>query len=304
MIDRRDPPEPRLWAIGGGKGGVGKSVIAANLAVALASAREQVALVDLDLGGANLHTLLGMRAPDHSLADFLSRRLTTLAEAMAPTPHHSLALISGAGPRLDMANPKHTQKVKLLRHLQTLPVDHVVLDLGAGSSFNVLDFFLAAHLGVLVLVPEPTSVENAYHVLRAALHRRLVATEPRDRVRALLERLEEEVGAAALRSPRHLVARAMLEDRPIGEALAASAESFSPAVLVNCVETDVHRRLGRDVCTACREYFGMAISHLGNIERDPLVARSIALRRPAVEIDRQAPFSVGVLAVAEGLRRR
>ena len=77
---------PRIWAIGGGKGGVGKSVIATNVAATIAGPGTSVALVDADLGGANLHTLLGVPSPKANLSDFISKRVASLGEVMTPTP--------------------------------------------------------------------------------------------------------------------------------------------------------------------------------------------------------------------------
>ena len=77
---------------------------------------------------------------------------------MAPTPVDDLWLVSGAKALVDMANPNYGQKGKILRHINALQADHVILDLGAGSAFNVLDFFLVARKGILVVVPEPTSI--------------------------------------------------------------------------------------------------------------------------------------------------
>ncbi len=133
---------PRVWAIGGGKGGVGKSVFAANLATQLARNGSRVALVDGDLGGANLHTLLGVPSPDTNLSDFISKRVATLGEVMTPTSIENLWLVSGAKALVETANLNFGQKSKLLRHINQLDADHVILDLGAGSTFNVLDFFL------------------------------------------------------------------------------------------------------------------------------------------------------------------
>ena len=178
------PKGPRIWAIGGGKGGVGKSVIATNLAATLAGAGKKVVLVDADLGGANLHTLLGVPNPKTSLSDFISKKVPNLSDVMSSTTVENLWLVSGARALVDMANPNFGQKGKILRHINTLDADHVVLDLGAGSAFNVLDFFLVARKGVLVVVPEPTSVENAYHFLKAAFFRKLKRAEPRTQVRA------------------------------------------------------------------------------------------------------------------------
>jgi flagellar biosynthesis protein FlhG len=292
---------PRVWAIGGGKGGVGKSVIAANIAVQLARSGHRVTLVDADLGGANLHTLLGVGSPATNLSDFMSRRVASLSEVMNPTPIANLYLVSGAKALVEAANLNFGQKSKLLRHIAGLDAEHVVLDLGAGSAFNVIDFFLAARKGVLVVVPEPTSVENAYHFLKAAFFRRLKRAEPRDEVRAVVKEVMHAGDRGAVRTPRELISRIWSLNPDIGSALVTEASQFRPALVVNRVAHPAHERLGNDMVTACRDYFGIRLQLLGSLPADRTVERSVAERRPAAEHYRQIPFVTALRQVTENL---
>ena len=167
------PSGPRIWAIGGGKGGVGKSVVSTGIAMTLARQGQRCIMLDADLGGANLHTFLGMAHPQHTLTDLFRKRVSGLQDILLPTPYNNLWLISGARAMLDMANPSYMQKMKVIRQIFSLHADHIFIDLGAGSSFNVLDFFIAAHEGLMVVMPTPTSIENAYHFLKAVYYRKL-----------------------------------------------------------------------------------------------------------------------------------
>src|SRR5512138_2700293 len=170
----REPARARrVISIGGGKGGIGKSLISANLGIELARRGKRVVLVDADLGGANLHTTLGVEVPKRTLSDFVERRVHRMEDVITPTGIENLGLVSGALDHLDAANPRYAQKMRLLRHVQALDVDFALLDLGAGTHSNVLDFFLVSDHGVLVLVPEPTSIENAYGFVKAAFWRRM-----------------------------------------------------------------------------------------------------------------------------------
>src|SRR5512145_2100401 len=175
---RRQPPSARrrarrVIAVGGGKGGIGKSLVSANLGIELARRGKRVVLVDADLGGANLHTTLGIDLPRRTLSDFIERKVQRIEEVVTPTGIPDLGLVSGALDHLDAANPRYAQKMRFLRHVQQMDVDYAILDLGAGTHANVLDFFLVSDHGVLVLVPEPTAVENAYRFVKAAFWRRL-----------------------------------------------------------------------------------------------------------------------------------
>lgn len=293
------PSGPRIWAIGGGKGGVGKSVVTANLAVSIARTGARVAIVDADLGGANLHTMVGVPSPKRNLSDFISRRVESLAEIMTPTPIDNLWLISGAKALLETANPNYGQKGKVLRHIVRLDVDHVFLDLGAGTSFNVLDFFLVARKGILVVVPEATSVENAYFFIKAAYFRKLKRAQPRARVKAAIEEVMKSEARRLVRTPRDLMAQVIAVDTEAGAALMEEASTFSPTIIVNRVERTEQSRLGAEMGSACRDYFGIQLRCLGTLPQDNLVRRSVDERRPAVESYPQSTFASAIRAISE-----
>lgn len=163
----------KLWSIGGGKGGVGKSIFTMSLGITLARLGKQVILVDGDLGGANLHTLMGIRFPQTNLEDFLLRRVTRLEDIVLPTSIEGIRLICGADDLLGAANPTYTQKMRLFRELADLPADFVLIDLGAGTSFNILDFFNYAPGKIAVFSGVSTSLQNVYGFIKCALFRKI-----------------------------------------------------------------------------------------------------------------------------------
>ncbi|MGH0030128.1 MAG: helix-turn-helix domain-containing protein [Myxococcota bacterium] len=293
-------PTPRVWAVGGGKGGVGKSVVTSSLALSLAAGGPRCALVDADLGGANLHTLLGVARPRHTLGDFFSGATPDLADVLAPTSVPGLSLASGARAFLEIANPKHSQKAKLLRHLRRLDVAHVFVDLGAGSSFNVLDPFIAADERVMVVVPEPTSIENAYHFLKAAYFRSLRAVARGDG-RAVLEEVMSE-GRRRGWSPREMIDRATLRDARVGRELREAARSFAPYLIVNQADTAAHRRVGHEMVAAARRHLGATLRFVGALDLDASVPAAVARQQPVVQLFPGSAFAGGVRATLERMR--
>jgi flagellar biosynthesis protein FlhG len=290
-----------IWAVGGGKGGVGKSVVTSSLAVTLAGRGQRCALVDADLGGANLHTILGVPGPTRTLSHFLNGEVANLADVMSPTNVPNLWLVSGARSMLNIGNLKHSQKQKLLRHVQSLAVDHVFLDLSAGTAYNALDFFLAARRAILAVVPEPTSIENAYHFLKAAFFRSLRRAARRSPVRAAIGRVLEERAKRRIRSPHHLIAEVARIDPEAGRLLAEAARTFSPKLIVNQARTPEHRSLGHEISAACRSHLGADVEYLGALESDRCVDDAIVRREPVVRLHPGCGFALDLEVVVDRL---
>ena len=164
----------RILSIGGGKGGVGKSFIASALSCGLALKGFKVVLVDGDLAGANIHTFFGIKYPSVSLRDYLKKRANKIEDVLIPTKVKNLQLICGASGLIEIANPKYTQKRRLINALSGLNADYIIVDIGAGASFNNLDFFNMADIGIIVTTPTPTALQNAYEFLKMALNRKIL----------------------------------------------------------------------------------------------------------------------------------
>ena len=291
---------PRVWAVGGGKGGVGKSVVTSSLALSLSSGGPHCAIVDADLGGANLHTLLGVARPRHTLGDFMDGRLRDLSQVLAPTSIPGLSLVSGARAVLEMANPKHAQKQKLLRHLRMLDVTHVLVDLGAGTSFNTLDPFVAADERLLVVCPEPTSIENAYHFLKAGFFRSL-----REVARGEHREVMEEVMATARRqglSPREMVDLASRRSPEAGRAVRQCSREFAPKLIVNRCDTADDRRVGHEMVATARRHLGVVLHYVGALDMDAAVPLAVTRQQPVLHLFPGCAFSKSMLKVVERIR--
>ncbi len=293
--------QPRIWAVGGGKGGVGKSVLTSSLAIAAARRGRRCVLVDADLGGANLHTLLGLTSPRTTLADLFRRQAAGLREILLPTAVPNLQLVSGAGALVDMANPHHAQKMKIIRQLFTLEADEIFLDLGAGSSFTVLDFFLAAREAIVVVVPTPTSIENAYHFLKAVFFRRLKQALGQAGALRLASRAMEEKLARGIRTPRDLVADIRRSHPAAGAAIAAAIRDLAPRLVVNQVRREEEMQLAAQMTEACRDFFGLEVTCLGGIRHDDKVLSAIQMRRPVQLAFPQCAFAAAVDGLVDRL---
>ncbi len=271
----------QVWAIAGGKGGTGKSFIAANVGVALSKLGKRVLLVDADLGCANLHTFLGVE-PTTTLSDFINGKIKLIEKVLTPTDLPNLMLISGACDFLEIANPKHTQKNRLIRHIQDLPFEYIILDLGAGTGFTLLDFFLSADTGILSVLPEPTSIENTYRFIKSAFYRRFKKMAKDPKVKELIAAAMNEKNELGIRTPHDLLDHVASIDDEMGQKMKESVLTFSPKVIVNHVRSRDDMTLGFSMRSACAKYFGIKVNYLGYIEYDDYVWMATKKKTPLI----------------------
>jgi flagellar biosynthesis protein FlhG len=289
-----------IWAIGGGKGGTGKTFLAANLAIALSVERGDVVAVDADLGGPNLHTLLGVRENGRDLGDFVRNEVTRLEDIALPTSFPGLRLIRGSENTLFLANLNHYRKLKLIRQIKSLPTRGVVIDLGTGSAYNTLDLFLTASPGVLVVTPEPTAIENAYLFLKSCALRVLKAYARYFGIRDFDQKMSQwlEYPSATLRKFMEIFSAS---DGSAGQVLTAALNNFKVYLVVNKARDrkDVH--LGRSIVDVVRKYFLIDMDLLGTVPQDERVHWSLKKFSPFIFEHPESEVSKAIRSMAERL---
>jgi flagellar biosynthesis protein FlhG len=269
----------KVWAIGGGKGGVGKSLVTANLSICLALMGYKVVTIDLDLGGANLHTCLGVPIPDKTLSDYLTKKVRNLNDLLTPTPIENLSIISGAQDDIGIANLKQMQKAKIISKMTELDADFVLFDLGAGTTFNTLDFFISADQGILTALPEPTSIENTYRFIKSVYHRKLNMVEDLLEIGPLIDQaMNAKISQNS--TPADLIARVIEINPEMGHKLKMEIEKLSPKLIINQVRTQADIDIGFSMKIICRKYFGINLDYVGFLDYDATVWQSVKRRRP------------------------
>lgn len=267
----------RIIAVGGGKGGVGKSLVASNLAIALAQAGARTVLIDADLGSANQHTLFGVDGIGPHLGSFIARDIDSLEEAMVSLPIPGLTLIQGCGAIPGSANLAHAQKQKFIRHVRGLNADAVVIDVGAGIAFNVVDLFTVADIRVVVMLPQLTSFQNAYAFLKAAIYR--VMREAARLVRR--HDLLDELGPARETDRlEHTLQRLAEIDVNLVEMIRARLTAFGAHLLGNQILGARDRSTLAAVSRMVEDYLGVSMTLLGHLRHNPTLRDSVNARRP------------------------
>jgi flagellar biosynthesis protein FlhG len=265
---------PEIYSIGGGKGGVGKSFIVASLGTLLAKQGKKVVLVDLDLGASNLHTFFGIKNPKSGIDGFLNKSVTKLEDAAVPTAVPNLSIISSLYCPMGIANLYHAQKKKIISALRSLPFEYILLDLGAGTNFNTLDFFLTSKNGIIILTPEPTSIENSFRFMKAAYLRRLKHIIKQHAFNSAVKNTAVDPNNAAMKS--HEIIKIVLEYDPEKEAfLKKKLSQLNFKFIINQFRKNLDSKLGEKIQTACNRHFYSNFQFLGNISYNEGVYDSI-----------------------------
>ena len=272
-----------VFAFGGGKGGVGKTVLTASLGIGLASYDNEVVIVDADLGGANLHTAMGLLEPEYTFYHFYTLQRDSLDDICLETPVKGLRLISGACGTLGLANPRFSQKVRFINQLRSLHADYILLDLGAGSSYNVIDFFLTADQGVLVTTPEPTAIQETFNFLKVAILRKLVREFRKNPpVLSIIDQyMYSEPGKM-----QFTMDDIVKDVREIDDEAAFYIENFlsnyHPRLILNMVQSHKEIREGDSFRTAANDILNVDVDFIGYVEYDDSVRKSVRDLKPFV----------------------
>lgn len=263
-----------VWAFGGGKGGTGKSALTASVGFQLSRLGKRVVLVDADFGGANLHTCLGVPPANRSLLDFLREGGGVVDEYAASTPYPNLRLIGGR-PDEGAGTLPVGWAARLSTALRALPVDFVLLDLGAGVAPETIEAMNLADLKVVVSVPEPSSVENLASLLRSLCLQRLVQRLPSNEVRRRLVAIQAGQVAARVRVVADLLREVESIDSSLTGTARALMEEVSLALVTNQARDDSDRKFGAQAVAVIRRHFGVPISYAGFVHHDDAVWRTL-----------------------------
>lgn len=288
--------------IASGKGGVGKSILAANLAIALAQNGKKTVVADLDLGGSNLHIILGMRNLSYGLGTFLTHADVTFEQVVLPTDYPNLRFVPGDAEIPGLANLSSAQKKMLIRRLTSLEAEYLVLDLGAGTSLNTLDFFLISRAGLIVSSPTPTSTVNAYLFLKNAMFRLMQNAckrkSPGDQYLQALRKQSDTLQRVYV--PQIIEKLGHIDPQSYGT-LRTSLERFQPRIVLNMLEDPKDAEKAHRLRRSCRQYLDLDLEHLGVVYRDDIQDIALASALPIIRYKPQSIISQAVYRIADKL---
>lgn len=292
-----------ITAIVGPKGGVGKSTISANLAIALSKLGKKVIAVDLDLGASNLHAIFGIRDSKYSLDDFVQNRVKKLTDVVLDTNIDNVGIICG-GDVPGIANMPYQKKLKLIRHLLALDYDLVILDLAPGASFNVADFSIIAQKTLLVTTAEVPSLMNVYSFIKATVFRRLnffFKSKKCDELLELLEKAKNFDKYPHLKTMEGFFREAGQINSVVADSAKKILSKMEPFLVINRVRKKNDANAGMVIQNLLREYLGIKSAVIMTIREDDAVGDAIAKMKPIINEAPNSLFSQDIKKIASRL---
>ena len=289
--------------MGGGKGGVGKSVLSTIFALWLARMGKRTIIMDVDLGGANVHTLLGIKSPPKTINDFITKKYPTLGDICIETGVENLRLLSGASEILSLANLQFAQKVKIIQGLHQLDAEYVILDLGAGTSYNVLDFFLIAQRQIVMLTPQPISIQNSYAFVRNAVYRKLSRiTSQKPGLLSIIKSAMDPKNELNVRTVKELF-EVIRNDggAEAAEFLSKELATIQPALVTNMIRHQKDKNAGSIIQLVSEKYLMIKPIDLGGILYDNQLNNLVSGMTPLSEIDRTSEAFMGMYDITSKL---
>jgi len=291
---------PEIIPVASGKGGVGKSFLTANLGFALGEMGHRTVAVDMDLGGSNLHAFLGLSNRFPGIGDFLKARTAELEEMLVPTEASNLRFLSGDGMTPFMANIPHAQKIRLISRLVKLPAEYILLDLGAGTSFNTLDFFRLSRHGIVITTPEYPAIMSMLSFLKHFLLRviegnftthyrireilRLLYKQPMNGQQAIMKKVFSEIAAA---------------DAEAGKIVKEVFQNYRPRVVFNMGSHPDEVNIAVKIDAGMKDILSIEADCFGFVFEDPSVRESIRKRIAFFPNYRAGMVSESIARIAE-----
>ena len=289
--------------IASGKGGVGKTLVAANLAIALGKAGKNVVLADLDLGGSNLHLVLGTTGLNAGIGNYINSPDLEFESIIYDTDYKNVRFIPGDSEIPGMANLKASQKKKLIKKLFSLDCDYLIADLGAGTNYNTIDFFLASGQGIIVTTPALTATLNAYVFIKHSIFRIMdTSFRRKTAARGYIEKLKEDSSLIQKIYIPKILENIKNEDPESYARFEAKIKHFKPLLVLNMVDDPRQSAIAGKLRRSCREYLGLDLEHLGVVYRDELQNIALNSRLPIISYKPRSVLSQAIFRIADKLQ--
>ena len=289
----------QIIPIASGKGGVGKSLLSANLAIALGQAGKKVLIADLDLGASNLHLVLGQQSNAHGIGTFLSGN-SLFEDIIVTTTYPNVRFIPGDSEIPGFAGLKAADKNNLIKNMLKVDADYLIIDLGAGTHLGILDFFLLSPQGIVVTAPSVTATLNAYLFLKNIVFRMLYNTFKRKTPGFKhLEKLKSDSSAMQRMYIPHIIIELAKVDPANTELFLRDLQMFKPRLIMNMLDDPKDADKALKIHRSCKQYLNINLEHLGVVYRDSVQETALSSRLPVIVYNPRSMVSQAIYRISD-----
>ncbi|ETR71133.1 MAG: flagellar biosynthesis protein FlhG [Candidatus Magnetoglobus multicellularis str. Araruama] len=285
--------------IASGKGGVGKSIVSSNLAIAIAQQGHKTVAVDLDLGGSNLHTYLGLSNKYAGIGDYLKAKNIKFKDMIVETEIPNLSFVPGEGRTPFLANIPFEQRLDVIQNIQQISAEYILLDLGAGTTFNTLNFFGISHQGIIVTTFETPAVMNFFMFLKNFLFRIISSIVRHDR--QIFKLVVESFRSINADEP--LTVKSLLElINEKNPELAARAKKtvsyYHPRIIFNMGDHPDDLLMTNKIDRTLQQTLSLEVDYFGFILYDNQIRQAIRNKEPLMQSIPKSPFTICIQDIA------
>ncbi len=246
----------------------------------MAKKNKKTLIVDLDLGGANVHTYLGIQPTGPNLKDYLNSKVSRIEDVISGTNNSNLFFIKGLDDWSSDLRISNEKTDTMIRAIQSCEFDCVIFDLAAGTHNETINFFLNCNKQVIVTTPEPTSIENSYQFLKKAFHKTVMETSKELKCLDEITKLLNHKERFNIKTPAQLIAFLVEKEPELGSILEKRIQSIVPRILINQARSHQDQVLGNSIEKICTQYFNMKCEALGYVNYDSVVWQSLRSMKP------------------------
>lgn len=289
----------QIIPVASGKGGVGKSLLSANLAIALGRAGKKVVLADLDLGASNLHLVIGQNSPKRGIGTFITGE-SKFEDIIEDTEYENVKFIAGDSEIPGLSSLKFAQKNSLIKHFQSVDADYLILDLGAGTHLTILDLFLLSPQGIIVTAPTVTATLNGYLFLKNAVFRLMAATFKKGtKANDYLSKLKNDSASLQRLYIPKLIETIQEIDPESAEKFKNRIKKFHPRLIMNMIDEPKDADKAQKIRRSCQQYLGLEVESLGVMYKDTMQDKALSSRLPVSVYKPNAVLSQAIFRIAE-----
>jgi len=268
-----------IWAVGGGKGGIGKSLVVANIGILLSRLNRKVVVVDTNLGGTTLHRFLNVNPPKAAFTDYIEGKVQEFGDVSIATSFDNLQLVNGT---FDQAK------------IDQLPCEHIIIDIGAGTSSETIDSFLLSDVGILIALPEPTSVENLYSFIKASFMRVIRGyicgfSQNESDLFQMFQHYAETKNSDFLKGTDDLLKTIKKYDSYTYYKIIEWVDNFQLKLIINQTRETEDIELGDSIAELVRKHFGLRMEYVGHLPHDDRLFKSAKKYQPFLSAH---PYSI------------